>query len=75
VAWCVMFGPHGSLVPMGTILEIGACQLAVSDGARPRMSQSWSVWCVSCHQESESWYAWQDSNLRPVAPEATALSI
>ena len=21
------------------------------------------------------WYAWQDSNLRPVAPEATALSI
>ena len=22
-----------------------------------------------------NWYAWQDSNLRPVAPEATALSI
>ena len=24
---------------------------------------------------SDDWYAWQDSNLRPVAPEATALSI
>jgi len=25
--------------------------------------------------QARSWYAWQDSNLRPVAPEATALSI
>ena len=25
--------------------------------------------------EDVIWYAWQDSNLRPVAPEATALSI
>ena len=24
---------------------------------------------------ANGWYAWQDSNLRPVAPEATALSI
>ena len=24
---------------------------------------------------TNGWYAWQDSNLRPVAPEATALSI
>jgi hypothetical protein len=51
VAWCVMFGPHGSLVPIGTILEIGACQLAVSDGARPRVSESCSGLCVSCHPE------------------------
>ena len=26
-------------------------------------------------RSSFRWYAWQDSNLRPVAPEATALSI
>ena len=24
---------------------------------------------------ADGWYAWQGSNLRPVAPEATALSI
>ena len=24
---------------------------------------------------TDDWYAWQGSNLRPVAPEATALSI
>jgi hypothetical protein len=42
---------------------------------KPKMNQGRSASLVSSRERLESWYAWQDSNLRPVAPEATALSI